>query len=165
MAQPKIVFQDLEVLPAEWTLDAGVHPYTTDFGVGIGLPEKINTTTSWVAYRLCYIDIENLGFTPKFLGLFYGVATRTNSLTSRSYIQFYITYKDVSGAVLRKDMILDVSTTSTSYVWWKGGYIGMIPSGTKYIEIYVAHRQHNAGYVSYVMGVGRQHSTLQRTAR
>jgi len=152
VAQPKIAFQDLEVLPVEWTLDAGVHPYATDFGVGIGLPEKSTKSTSWVTYRLCYIDIESLGFTPKLFGLFYGFATRSNDRYFPSYMRFYITYKNASGAELRTDMILDVGTGSTGYVWWKGGYIAMIPSGTKYIEIYVAHRQTSGGYYSYVMG-------------
>jgi len=152
MAQPKIVFQDLEVLPVEWTLDAGTHPYTTDFGVGIGLPEKSTNSISFVAHRLCYIDIENLRFTPKLFGLFYGVATKSGSVASTSYMRFYITYKNASGTILRTDMILDVSTNSISYVWWKGGYISMIPSGTKYIEIYVAHRQATTAYTSYVTG-------------
>jgi len=152
VAQPKIAFYDLEALPAEWILDAGVHPYTTDFGVGIGLPEKSTNSTTWVVHRLCYIDIESLEFAPKLFGLFCGVATRTDNSYYRSYAQFYIAYKDASGATLRADIILDVSTTSTSYVWWKGGYVGMIPSGTKYIEIYVAHRESHTYANSFAMG-------------
>jgi len=131
-------------------VDRGTWPLATDFGNGIGLPTTPTSSTSWVYYRLAYINIADLGFTPKLFGFFYKFGTATSSVAATGYAMFLVRYYDSAGNLLREDTILSVSTTSTTMTYWSGGYIVPIPSGTARIDIVAAHRQISSAYISYL---------------
>ena len=131
------MFFDFEQGYQPWVLDQGVWPTSTDFGNGIGLPTKSTSSTSWVYYRLAYIDITNLGFTPSYLGLFFSVTTYPWHSTNTSYAKLAIRYYDSSGNLIKEDTAFSGSTNSTTT--WKGGYISVIPSNTARIEILIAN--------------------------
>jgi hypothetical protein len=144
------VFYDFEQGYTPWTLDQGTWPFLTDFGSGIGLPTTSTKSTSWVYYRLAYINISSLGFTPKLFGFFYKLGTYSSTITYASCAMLLVRYYDSSGNLLREDTAASVSTTSTSMVYWSGGYVGSVPSNAARIDIVAAHRQYSSSYTSYL---------------
>jgi hypothetical protein len=144
------VFYDFEQGYQPWVLDQGTWPFSTDFGSGIGLPTTSTKSTSYVYYRIAYIDITALGFTPKLIALFFKVGSYTASYNYSSRVLFLIRYYDSSGNLLREDTVASVSTNSTSVVYWSGGYVGLIPNNVARIDILVANYTSSLAYPSYV---------------
>jgi hypothetical protein len=144
------VFYDFEQGYQPWVLDQGTWPFSTDFGSGIGLPTTSTKSTSYVYYRIAYIDITALGFTPKLIALFFKVGSYTASYNYSSRVLFLIRYYDSSGNLLREDTVASVSTTSTSMVYWSGGYVGLIPNNAARIDIVVANYNGSTTYASYI---------------
>ena len=144
------MFFDFEQNYTPWTLDQGTYPFSTDFGNGIGLPTKSTTSTSWVYYRLAYINISSLGFTPKLFGFFYKLGTYTRYNGYTSYAMLLVRYYDSSGNLLREDTVLSISTGNISMTYWSGGYVGTVPSNTARIDIVTAHRIDSSTSTSYL---------------
>ena len=144
------MFYDFEQSYTPWVLDQGTWPTSTDFGNGIGLPTKYVTSSSYVYFRLAYIDITSLGFTPKLIALFFKVGSYTTNVNFPSKVLLLIRYYDSSGNLLREDAVLSTSTTSTSWVYWSGAWIATIPSNTARIDIIVANYSGSTTYGSYI---------------
>jgi hypothetical protein len=133
-----------------WVLDQGIYPFSTDFGVGIGLPTKSTTSRSMVYYRLAYINISSLGFTPKLFGFFFKIGLASSDSNYWGDGEIHVKYYDSSGNLIRDDLVFGAGTKSTSMVYWSGGYVGIIPSNTARIDIVVGQcvSYTNTGYMT-----------------
>jgi hypothetical protein len=131
-------------------LDQGTYPFSTDFGVGIGLPAKSVVSSNYVYFRLAYIDITALGFIPRFIAFFFKVGTYTANNSYPSKVLLLIRYYDSSGNLLKEDTILSTSTSNTSWTYWSSGGISVIPSNTARIDIVVANTTGTSGIGSSI---------------
>jgi len=83
--------------------------------------------------RIAYINIADLGFTPKLFGFFYSLTASGTGVRSA----FFVNYIDSSGRTIRSDTF----TSGTS----NGAYIGLVPSNTVRIEVWAGYYS-GAGY-------------------
>jgi len=145
------MFFDFEQSYTPWVLDQGTWPFTTDFGNGIGLPTKSTSSTSPVYYRLAYINISSLGFTPKLFGFFFKIGVNSTFANVTSYGRILVRYYDSAGNLIREDTAVSVSAKTTSTTYWSGGYIGVVPSNTARIDILVSQYMTSGNDTTYVI--------------